>query len=105
MTGEPMHTASKEKLVPELMFLSERTPQLSISDSQVKWPFNMYHFQLCLAHYKQQLGHTENTFGCNQGQKNHDHLKIVLCVREQYMSVCDTLTVHAIMCQFLQVSK
>ena len=28
MTGEPAHTASKESMVPELMFLSERVPQL-----------------------------------------------------------------------------
>ena len=35
-TGEPMHTASKERMVPELMFLSERTPQVSITNSKVK---------------------------------------------------------------------
>ena len=30
MTGEPTHTASKERMAPELMFLSEwHTPQLS----------------------------------------------------------------------------
>ena len=29
MTGEPMHTASKERMTPELMLLSECAPQLS----------------------------------------------------------------------------
>ena len=38
MTGELMHTASKERMVPELMFSSERTPQLSKPASKVQWP-------------------------------------------------------------------
>ena len=29
MTGEPTHTASKERMAPELMLLSERASQLS----------------------------------------------------------------------------
>ena len=29
ITGKPMHTASKERMAPELMFSSERAPQLS----------------------------------------------------------------------------
>ena len=29
MTGEPTHTASKERMAPELMFSSERVRQLS----------------------------------------------------------------------------
>ena len=37
MTGEPTHTASKERMAPELMLSSERTLQLSITDSKVKW--------------------------------------------------------------------
>ena len=28
MTGEPMNTASKERMAPELMFSPERAPQL-----------------------------------------------------------------------------
>ena len=38
MTGEPTHTASKERMVPELMLLSERMPQLSNTASKVQWP-------------------------------------------------------------------
>ena len=38
MTGEPAHIASKEKIAPELMFLSERALQLSNIDLEVKWP-------------------------------------------------------------------
>ena len=39
MTGEPADAASKKSMAPELMFLPERTPQLSIiiSDLKVKW--------------------------------------------------------------------
>ena len=37
MTGEPMHTALKERMAPEVMFLTERAPYLSITDSNVKW--------------------------------------------------------------------
>ena len=37
-TGEPMHTTSKERIAPDLMFLSECIPQLSITDWTVKWP-------------------------------------------------------------------
>ena len=38
MTGEPTHTASKERMAPELMFSSERAPQLSKTASKVQWP-------------------------------------------------------------------
>ena len=37
MTGEPTHAASKERMVPEVMFLTEHTPQISITESKVKW--------------------------------------------------------------------
>ena len=37
MTGEPMHTASKERMAPELMFLSERAPQLSSTALKMLW--------------------------------------------------------------------
>ena len=33
MTGEPMHTTSKEWMVPELMFSSQHAPQLTITES------------------------------------------------------------------------
>ena len=36
MTGEPAHTSSKERIAPELIFLSEHVPQVSITDSKVK---------------------------------------------------------------------
>ena len=38
MTGEPTHTASKERMAPKLMFLSERMTQLSKTSSKVQWP-------------------------------------------------------------------
>ena len=38
MTGEPTHAASKERMVPELMFSSEHAPQLSQTASKVQWP-------------------------------------------------------------------
>ena len=50
MTGEPMHTASKEWMIPEVMFSTERMPQLSITDLNVKWPLTLL-FQLCSAHF------------------------------------------------------
>ena len=50
MTGELAHTTSKKKMAPELMFSSERVPQLSITDSKVKWSF-CFPFQLCSARY------------------------------------------------------
>ena len=37
MTGKPMHTTSKERMVPELTFSSECTLQLSITDLKAKW--------------------------------------------------------------------
>ena len=40
MTGEPTHTTSKERMEPELMFSSERVPQLSSTDLKVKWPLH-----------------------------------------------------------------
>ena len=38
MTGEPTHTESKERMVPELMFSSECMPHLSKTASIVQWP-------------------------------------------------------------------
>ena len=38
MTGEPTHTASKERTVPELLFSSEHVPQLSNTALKVQWP-------------------------------------------------------------------
>ena len=37
MTGEPMHTTSKERMAPELMASSEHAPQLSQTASKVQW--------------------------------------------------------------------
>ena len=45
-----MYTASKERMAPEVMFLTEHTPQVSITDSKVKLAITL-RFQLCLAHY------------------------------------------------------
>ena len=55
MTGEPTHTASKERMVPELMFLSERAPQLSKTASKVQWPlrFAFSYVRLITQHYRQ----------------------------------------------------
>ena len=38
MTGKPTHTASKERMAPVILFLSERMPQLSNTASKVQWP-------------------------------------------------------------------
>ena len=38
MTGEPTHTASKERMAPELMVSSKRASQLSQTASKVQWP-------------------------------------------------------------------
>ena len=38
ITGEPTHTASKERMAPELMLPSEHVPQLSNTASKVQWP-------------------------------------------------------------------
>ena len=46
MTGEPTHTASKERIAAEVMFSSERTQLLT--QSEVASPL---HFQLCSARY------------------------------------------------------
>ena len=54
MTSEPMHTASKERMVPELlMFSFGCTPQLFESAVAIT-----LHFQLCSAHYT--ALHTKN---------------------------------------------
>ena len=39
--GELTHISSKERLEPELMFLTECAPQLSTTDSKVKWPLRL----------------------------------------------------------------
>ena len=38
MTDEPVHTASKERMALEVMFSTERVPQISIINSKVKCP-------------------------------------------------------------------
>ena len=37
MTGEPTHTTSMKSVAPELMFLFEHVPHLSITDLKVRW--------------------------------------------------------------------
>ena len=51
MTDEPAYTVTKERMAPEVMFLTELTPQLSITDSKVKWPLCCY-VQPISQHYK-----------------------------------------------------
>ena len=55
MAGELTHTASKERMVPKLMFLSERMLQLLITDWKVKSPlrFAFNCVQPLIQHYKQ----------------------------------------------------
>ena len=66
MTGEPMHTASKERMTPELMFSSERMPQLSKTVLKVQWPlcFAFSYVQPVTQCYKQRTA-LENHL-CNQ---------------------------------------
>ena len=53
MTGEPSHTASKERMAPELMFLSGHAPQLSQTASKVQWlsRFDFSYVQLVTQRY------------------------------------------------------
>ena len=55
MTGGPTYAASKERMAPELMFLSERVPQLSKTASKVQWPlrFTFSYVQPITQCYKQ----------------------------------------------------
>ena len=54
MTGEPTHTASKERMAPELMFSSEHAPQLSQTSSNVQRPlrFDFSYVQPFTQHYR-----------------------------------------------------
>ena len=54
MTGEPAHTTSKERMMPEINFKSEHAPQLSITDLKVKCPlhFTYSYIQPVIQHYK-----------------------------------------------------
>ena len=49
------YSASKERMVPEVMFSTECVPQLSITDSKLKWPlhFAFSYVQPVSQHYKQ----------------------------------------------------
>ena len=71
MTGEPMHTTSKERMASELMFLYERASQLSQTASKVQWPscFDFSYVQPVTQRYRrktvkkvplQQSSHHEN---------------------------------------------
>ena len=72
MTGEPMHATSKERMVPELMFSSERAAQLSNTASKVQWTLHLAfsYVQPVTQHYRQktvevplqQSSHHENTY-------------------------------------------
>ena len=54
MTGEPTHTVSKERMGPELMFLSEHVPQLSKTSLKIQWPlrFAFSYFQPVTQRYR-----------------------------------------------------
>ena len=49
MTGEPSHTASKERAVPDLMLLSERAPQLPIAECEEV--ITLHIIQVCSIRY------------------------------------------------------
>ena len=53
MTGEFVHAALEERMVPGLLFLSEHAPQLSITEI-TKWPlcFVFSFVQLVMQRYK-----------------------------------------------------
>ena len=51
MTGELMHTASKERMVPKVMFSTEHVAQISIADSKMKWLLHFAFNSVCSAHY------------------------------------------------------
>ena len=50
MTSEPTHTASKERIVPEVIFSTEHMPQLSITDLKKKWPLHLISAMLSSFH-------------------------------------------------------
>ena len=54
MTGESMHTTSKERMAPELMFSSERAPHQSKTASKVQWPlhFTFSYVRPVTQHYR-----------------------------------------------------
>ena len=54
MTGKPTHTASKERMAPELIFSSEHAPQLSNTALKVQWPlrFIFSYVQPVTQHYR-----------------------------------------------------
>ena len=86
MTGEPTNTTSKETRVPTLMFLSECAPQLSITDSKVKWPlhFTFSYVQSVTQHQKQRT--LESSL---QVTENMDNFHLQMYSREAIM--CYTL--------------
>ena len=52
MTGEPMHTASKERMAPELMFSSECASQISNTESAVAITFTFSYVQPVTHRYR-----------------------------------------------------
>ena len=72
MTGEPVHSASKERIAQELMFLSEPVPQLSITDLKVKWlvHFAFSYVQHVTQCYKQR---TLEKHLCNQSSHHEKY--------------------------------
>ena len=77
MTGEPTHTASKERMVPELMLSSERMPQLSNTASKVQWPlrFTYSYVQPVTQCYRQKKTVEEVPL-----QQSNQHENMMICV-------------------------
>ena len=57
MTGEQAHTASKERIAPDLMFLSELMPQQSITEKCQVVMFDVASAQFGILQYIQCMHH------------------------------------------------
>ena len=72
MAGEPTHTASKERMAPELMFSPEHVPQLSNTASKVQWPLR-FAFS-----YVQPITHRQKTVKEVPLQKSSHHENMMI---------------------------
>ena len=102
MTCEFMHTASKEWMAPEVMFSTELMPQISITDSKVKWLlyFTFSYVQPITQRYKWTTGRRSTSAINPVTMKNTDDLcvltinyskaKVAITLRFQLCSACFT---------------
>ena len=83
MTGEPTHTASKQRMAPELMFSSECPPQRSNTASKAI----MLYFQLCSTRYTV-LQMKNNRRSASAIIQSHDDLRTPTVSKKLSISYC-----------------